>query len=395
MKRSLIITIGILIILAIMGMWGYLMLYGAPKETREVFTNLGFSSKGNIPTRVIDVENIQNQGTNLSLTGSALQQLSTRAVAGFGFVEDSDTKIRYVEKGTGHLYEINTKESTENQISLTTIPKIAEAVFSPDGETVVLTSYEGYEKKVTLGTLDKKNQSLSLVTLPQNAENISFLNDKILYFSVENSVGTKGYSYAISSLAQTEVFTLTLTNLIVSWGDGQSGITIETKPTASQEGYAYTISKNILTPKKAKGYGLSILSDKTRTIASTIEDTVYVSTLYGTASETKQPILMLKKKCVFDSTNDDVVWCASPLAPPSASYLENWYKGTITSEDYLWYVDLSSQSAQLILDFKKLSGKVIDVASMGSTEDGRSLIFTNKVDQTLWMYKVVGSEFSN
>lgn len=367
------------------------MVYGAPKESREVFTNLGFSSNGNVPTKVIDVENIQNQGTNLSLTGVALQQITTRAVAGFGFVEDTNTKIRYVEKGTGHVYEIDTKESTENQISLTTIPKIAEAVFSPSGDIVVMTSYDEYDKKVILGTVDRKKQSLSLITLPQNTENISFLNDKVLYFSVENDDGTKGYAYVISSLAQTEIFSLKLSDLIVTWGNGQNGITIETKPTASQEGYAYTISKNILTPKKAKGYGLSILSNQTHTIASTIEGTTYVSTLYGTASEIKQPMLMLKEKCVFDNSKKDVVWCASPLTPPSANYLENWYKGIMTSEDYLWRVDLITQSAELVGDFKKLSGKVIDVESIRSTEDGKSLIFTNKIDQTVWIYKVQAS----
>lgn len=391
MKRPLIITIGILIILLIIGLWVYLMVYGAPKETREVFTNLGFSSNGNVQTKVIDVENIQNQGTNLSLSGSAVQQLTTRAVAGFGFIGEISTKIRYVEKGTGHVYEIDTKESTENQISLTTIPKIAEAVFSPSGETVVLTAYEGYDKKVTLGTIDEKKQSLSLITLPMGAENISFLNDKILYFSVESSNGTKGYSYTISNLAQTEIFTLTLSNLIVLWGDGQSGITIVTKPTASQEGYAYTISKNILSPKKVKGYGLSILSNETKTISSSIEDSAYVSTLYTNTSETKQPILMLTEKCVFDTKKDTVVWCGSPLTTPSSTYLESWYKGILTSEDYLWQVDLTSQRAQLVGDFQKLTGRVIDVEHMESTKDGRSLIFTNKIDQTLWMYKIEAS----
>ena len=210
MKRSLIITVGVLIILLIIGLWAYLMVYGAPKETREVFTNLGFSSNSNIPTKVVDVENIQNKGTNLSLTGVALQQLTTRSIAGFGFVGDSNTKIRYVEKGTGHLYEIDTNESTENQISLTTIAKTAEAVFSQNGNSVVLTKYEGYEKIRTIGTVIKKDTAISLTNLPPRTENISFLDDDTLYFTIESNVGTKGYKYVVSKKIQKKYLVLNL-----------------------------------------------------------------------------------------------------------------------------------------------------------------------------------------
>jgi hypothetical protein len=369
-----------------MGMWGYLMLYGAPKEAREVFTNLGISSESNVETRVIDVVNIQNKDTNLSLTGSNLQQLTTRAVAGFGFVKDKAELIVYIEKGTGYMYEINTKESSEKQISLTTIPKIAEAVFSPNGNTVVLTSYEGYNKKVILGRRDSKNQALLLFTLPQNAENISFVDDQTLYFSIENESGTKGYSYNLVKDTQTEVFNLKLTDLKVIWGDTHTGISVQTKPTASQEGYLYTVSKNSLTPQKAKGYGLITFSDSTYTIGSTIEDSQYLSIAYGKTQEIKQPILMLPEKCAFDTKKTTEIWCASPLTTPKGSYLENWYKGAITSDDYLWYSDLTTQSSKLVGNFKKLSGKTIDVENLTLNKEESLLIFTNKIDQTLWMY---------
>jgi hypothetical protein len=391
MKRPLIITIGILIILLIIVLWAYLMVYGAPEKPREVFTNLGFTSDSNVPTRVVNVENIQNQNTNLSLTGSNLQQLTTRAVAGFGFVQDEAELLRYVEKGTGHLYEINFKQSSERQISLTTMPKIAQAVFSPNGTNVVVTSYEGYDKKVTLGKLDIKNQALSLVPLPLNVENVSFLDDEFIYFSVETESGTKGYKFDIAQKKQTEVFSTVLTEIKVVWGDAQSAIRIQTKPSASQEGYLYTVKNNSLTPLQARGYGLTTLSNNTYTIGSRIEKDGYTSTAYSLNTETKQPILMLPEKCAFNTEKKTSIWCASPLTVPSASYLESWYKGAITSEDYLWYTDLVTQSAQLVGDLQKLSGKTIDVEGLTVNQNGTELIFTNKIDQTLWLYKITGN----
>ena len=42
MNKPLIFTIAITVVLLIAGIWVYLMLFGSPQNTGEVFTNLGF-----------------------------------------------------------------------------------------------------------------------------------------------------------------------------------------------------------------------------------------------------------------------------------------------------------------------------------------------------------------
>ena len=42
MNRALVITVGIVIIIIVLGVWVYLMLFGTPEKTGDVFTNLGF-----------------------------------------------------------------------------------------------------------------------------------------------------------------------------------------------------------------------------------------------------------------------------------------------------------------------------------------------------------------
>ena len=388
MKRSLIITVGIVIIFGIIGLWGYLIIYGAPKETQEVFSNLGFISKPVQEVRVVDREaqgKIQDQ---LGLVGSNLQQITTRAVASFSFVASSSDRLRYVERGTGHVFEINLSTGKETQVSLTTIAQVTEATLSPLGTSVAFTLYEGYMKKVSIGSINPSNSSITLKSLPLNAENIAFKDEKNIYFSVEGAGNTNGYSFNIDTGKWLPLFTVPITDSTSLWGKKYgSKITIETKPTAGLVGYAYSINNSTLTPLQQKGYGLTTLIGLQTSLVSTIEDGKYLTYAIGTTT-IKQPIIMLKEKCVFDTRVQNATWCAAPLGDIESLYLEDWYKGAITSNDYLWYTKLNSEQARLVGDLPKLAGKTIDVINMTINTNGTILLFSNKIDQTLWMYKI-------
>ena len=124
MNRPLIITIGIVILLAVISLWVYLLAYGAPQAPREVFTNLGLFN-GQIEEGVTPMVE-EDAGISLALSNEPLQQISTRAIAGFGFSSSTQgDKIRYAELGTGHIYEIDMVNATELQITLTTFPQTA------------------------------------------------------------------------------------------------------------------------------------------------------------------------------------------------------------------------------------------------------------------------------
>ncbi len=387
MKRSLIITIGILIILAIMGLWGYLMIYGAPKETQEVFANLGFISKPTQEVRVIDPEIQGKIVDQLGLTGSNLQQITLRAVASFSFVASSSDRLRYVERGTGHVFEINLTTGKEDQVSLTTVPKVSETVLSPSGTAVAFTVYDGYNKKVSIGSINPSDTAITLKSVPLNAENIAFIDEKNIYFTVAGASNTNGYSFNIDTGKWLQIFTVPITESIVTWGKGYEKITLLTKPAAGHEGYMYTISSNALNPLAQKGYGLTALIGEDTTLLSTQEGGIYITDAVSRTT-IRQPIVMLKEKCVFDTQTPTATWCALPVGDIKSTYLEDWYKGAITSNDYLWYTELNSQRAMLVGDLPKLAGKTVDVTNMTINDTGTILLFKNKPDQTLWMYKI-------
>ncbi|MFT5849384.1 MAG: hypothetical protein ACI9H6_000191 [Patiriisocius sp.] len=393
MNRALIITIGIVIIILVLAVWVYLMLFGTPKGTGEVFTNLGFelSSQGTtiqtpepdniLPDVIVDTQT------------AALRQLTTRPVAGFTFASTTfGQTVRYVERGTGHIYEINLDTGIETPLSRTTVPKVSEAVFSPGGETIALTSYNQYTPEVFVGTL-AGDINITGIALQPGADNIVFETDTEIRYSLNNNGTTKGFSHDIETLVQRELFSFNYINLDVSWGSDLDEIYLSTKPAHNHEGFIYTIANNILTPATFSANGLSALITNNYIVTTYNSDGRYASGVVDTRGEFKTlPLLALKEKCVSTPPNNGLVWCAAPLETDSPTFVEDWYKGIRTSADHFWLLDVQSQTARLEASPVDLVGRTIDVSDISINPEGQLLTFTNKIDHTLWLYDTTDSQ---
>ncbi len=367
-------------------MWGYLFVYGAPEKTLDVFSNLGVLKGEGTDVRTVNDGIMREGDSQLSLQGGELEQLTTRAIAGFAYVPNS-TYVRYVERGTGHIYEIDLSGGMERQISLTTVPKTTEAVFSPDTETVVLTSYEGETKKVSVGKIRTEKSALDVTELTSNAENISFRDNTDIYFSKTQSDQTIGYAFNSDTNGQEIVFQIPLTDVTLEWGNGLEKFYVFPKAAKDLEGALYVIEKNTLKPVSKAAPGFTAMVGDSYFVTSYIKNNRFIAeSIHGNLT-TQHGVPMFKEKCVFDTTADGV-WCGAPLDSTSPDYLSSWYKGSITSEDYIWYTDLTGDKSTLVGYLPKLSGRILDVYGMALQENGASLLFSNKIDQTLWIYRI-------
>ena len=389
MNRALIITTGIVIVLLVLGLWIYLMLFGTPKEGGEVFTNLGFEL-GTQNTTITPPSNTQPFDTLVNTqSGNTLRQLTTRPVAGFAFVPGTTTQsVRYIEKGTGHMYEINLETGQENILSRTTIPQVSTAVFSSSTNTVSLTSFDGYQSNVFVGTLGDKGNLLG-ISLQPGASNIAFSsNSEVLYtITSDTPAQTTGYTHNTETLAQSELFSVQYKNFDVTWGGKLDAVYLSTKPSKEFEGFVYIVKNNILTPVTPSEYGLSTLISKETVIRTYLENDTYVSDVVKNNTEVKSlPIIALKEKCTFDAFSDLFIWCASPIQVTSDSFVEDWYKGVVVSDDYLWLINTNDQTAQLYANPEELTGRSLDMQGMQTDIQGGYLSFTNKKDNTLWLY---------
>lgn len=391
MNRALLITIGIAILLVILGIWVYLMLFGAPKSGEEVFTNLGFSltpqstTISNPPEDSSSIEDLVDTNTG------SFRQLTTRPVAGFAASSTPGGQIvRYAERGTGHIYEIDMGTGAENIISRTTIPQVARALFAPNANTVALTSFENYTNRVVIGTI--ASDSLKNTSLEPGADNLAYTQAGDVLYTIVRDGATTGYEQDLSTETRREIFTFNFTNLDVAWGGELAKTYLTTKPATNLEGFIYTITNNAVTPAAPSALGLSALVHKELLVTTARGQNGATSIAqYPDGTRFELPIVALKEKCVVDVSNNDYLWCAAPLAINTASYLDDWYTGTLQSNDELWLVDIKKKTAELVASPSTILKRPLDITDLRLNSDNTQLLFKNKVDQTLWLYDLLAS----
>jgi hypothetical protein len=62
-----------------------------------------------------------------------------------------------------------------------------------------------------------------------------------------------------------------------------------------------------------------------------------------------------------------------------------WYQGLITFSDDIWKLNLTTGESRIVASIEKESnGEIIDVINPVINKDDGYLIFTNKIDLSLW-----------
>jgi len=383
MKKPILISLIILIIILILGIWAYLFTFGTPKDGAEIFANFGLGNKEEAAPVIVDTTTVDVSDTAQEGAPQALKQLTLRPVAGATFTTNSDS-VRYVEQGTGHIYSINLISGAESLISGTTLPGTREALFSKDGAQVAISIFDGMELKTLVGSVgDTATQSFTGVSLPKGAQNIFFdTATNTLLYTLKGEDGVSGYSYNTKKETGIQLFSIPLKDVTVLWG-GES-IHVYTTPTASQTGYLYKISKNELAYVTEGGRGLMGFVFNDRPIVTASDETGVFSSTVASGRGTPLPVAVIPEKCVSDET---FLYCAVPRDFGNMeTFPDNWYKGVTSYSDTLWEIDTADGVATVLSNFELESGRQIDVSKIGISEDNTRLYFINKNDNTLWMF---------
>lgn len=385
MKKNILITIGIFIILIVLGVWAYLFTYGKPANTNEIFAQFGLGGGEVAPVvnpelTKVDVAQTTNVGTR-----QKLKQLTTRPVAGATFTTSG---IRYVEQGTGHIYDIDLQSGREKLVSGTTITQTAEAIFSKDAPYIAITSFTPSGKKTIVGTIHQEQNgdgSIEGVALPLGATEVQFGNATgTINYLLKNASGSSGYSYTIAKKTSALLFTISLRDVQVLWGEP---LYVYTTPTTLQEGNLYRVVKNNLVYTAGGGIGLVGFryDDGVVTTSLTSENEAYIALSHG-GKKTLQSIPFIPEKCVRNPAKIHSVYCSTPFSINNEKFPDDWYKGAISYSDLLWSIDIESGNATGLSEFLKESGREIDVSQIGTNDAGTYIWFINKNDNTLWMF---------
>ncbi len=383
MTKKILLIIGILIVL---GVALFLIFGEGPTGTGE--SRVGFSFTDYFPfgkdntandnaTTTLGTKDDEN--TSDTTTGQAqpipkLRKISNEPVAGaVAFNIGTTTFVRFVEKGTGNVYEVREDSLKIDRLTNTTIPKIIRAFWLPNGSgflaqtlvpesETIETSFVLLSKPTSTGGTENLTPFVTRISkLPTGIEDLSVSPDskRILYYTVVDS-GASFYTANPDGTGQTLVAAGPLTEWLVRYWSSNTSVVIQTKESASVPPRFYLLdtAKKVMTKITSPMVGIN------------------------------KSVTAWADKCALPIDKDLFVYCAVSDQPTGPGYLDSWYKGEISLTDSINKIDTKNNVYYNTANLVAISDEKIDVVDMSSSSDKTHLIFRNKTDGYLWMLRV-------
>ena len=302
-----------------------------------------------------------------------------------------DTLVEYIERQSGNIYQYSENAGQSTRTSNRTIPGIERAFWTPDGRTAFVEYLSGPAFS-TVNTYGIAADGSSGFFLPQDLADLAVSSTSVLVLaSGVNGSAASLYKPTGSALAA-NIFTTPLSSLRISFA-GKGQYLAFTKPSSTLEGDAYLVSSSgTFTRIAGPLTGLVALaspSGKWALVSSSSGGTMHLALVdIATGATTALPVATIADKCVW-AADSSAAYCAIPQSPPTSyAYPDDWYQGAISFNDRIWKVDVAGRYAQLVLDFTNEAKQPLDAESLAVDANGSVLAFINKIDGSLWSYKL-------
>jgi len=410
-KRNLIILI--VLSLVIIGLAAFYFLYYIPNQTASREGELSIDDPlfpfGNIddidsqtPGGIggeFDAEGDQDpdQRTAGEIFVPSFREISSRPSTAGGFVErEGELFIRYIERETGHIFEASVGNLTQERLTNTTIPRVYEALWSQDGESVVLRYLREDDETIQsfsgrIATLEEDSVlgegSLEGIFLSAQIKDLDFFGNQI-FSLIKTSNGSIGIVSDPDDTNKNQVFSSPLNEWLVGW-PSRNTITLTTKPSSGIPGYLYFLDIGDESLERVLG-GISNLTtltnlDLSKVLYSTNGSLRVLDRASG--ESVSLSLNTLPEKCVWGKINSSVVYCGIPKSLP-AGLPETWYQGLISLSDDIWKINTDTGQTDVLVMPRDEYGIEIDLTKPSLDEDERYLLFLNKKDSSLWILKI-------
>lgn len=328
-----------------------------------------------------------------------LWKVSTTPIAGAGFVMGSST-LRYVERSTGHVYDVHPETGSIVRITKELLPKTYDATIVGTSTVVMRMLDEKGVPTTLLGELgtstddgftEIKTSNLgdnirSLVASPTTAE-IAMLaaGDGMMHLVRARANGT----------SPRQLLSLGVGSFSPLWlADGR--IFLTELPGSGITGSAYEVVQGALVPLFRNLPGLMIRprpssgallfsTDDGRQLRLFVRPSVQAST-------TPLSLQTVVAKCVWapatagTSTPTLAAYCAAPQAVPPANFLDGWLRGAVHTTDAWFTIDPTAAKAERF--FVPESTIALDVERPIMDPSGAYIAFMNARDKSLWVLRI-------
>ncbi|KKT95154.1 MAG: hypothetical protein UW97_C0028G0004 [Parcubacteria group bacterium GW2011_GWA2_45_15] len=416
MKRILIISLAVISIALIASLGWYSLVRDREVPLGEAIINsLPFGSEDNtLPAA--GSRQPANETPELvdqfSSPTANLFRLSATPVAGaVVFEREKQLVVRYVDRATGHLYDVILPTETspvtleKTKVTNNTLPKIYEAYFRSDGSAVLLRYLKDDSDVVENLSLALSPPQATVSTSSPQANALYTVASTVLRGEISAVATGPGNAlfYALKDTSSIVTSTFNgasvrtiLTSSFTDWRLAVAGnrLIVYTKASARIAGYAYTLDTSNRTLAKILGplNGLVAIpntsgnqalysyveGDKTKLFAKNLSNNTFSEILPATLAE----------KCIWSARSTSVLFCGAPADSPGSGEPDDWYRGATHFSDDIWLFNTNDGVAQVLAEPKQSLRIDIDVIEPKLSPNEDYLVFLNKNDLSLWALRL-------
>ena len=216
---------------------------------------VGNSGNNSSSSNNIIVNSNSNTSTTSVATYPVLRHITNTPVAGSTILDRQNKSfIRYMDRGTGQIYETLTDNFATTRISNTTFPKVYASYFNYTGSSTIMLTLPNdnadtintvygnlYKGSATTSSSTPVIYGLNTTSLSNVAQSVVVSPDKKLIFTLLNAQKNPGIISNFDSTKQSTVWNSPTNEWIPYWATSNY-ITMTTKPSFGIAGYSYLLN---------------------------------------------------------------------------------------------------------------------------------------------------------
>lgn len=313
-----------------------------------------------------------------------------------------EEKIRYIESGTGKVYETSSSTTNTTRVTNSTFTRLFEVFFNKNGDNLLVRGLLNNSDiiQTRLGTIalekpTSTEMSLQMNDLPYNQLSLtpSPERDYFAFYTEQKGIGSSINISRLDGTGLINIYKSPFREWLLSWPI-KDVVILNTKPSAYSNGFAYSVNTKTKAFKRITGgqNGLTTLMSpdgQNVLVGESVEGSTRLSVLNLKTNSFKDLyIRTLPEKCIWSNLEKNTLFCAAGESIVYAPYPDAWYQGLVFFDDNIWKINTETQENKLLVTSKDFIKDGLDITNIYTNKNEDYLLFTNKKDLSLWGLKI-------